>query len=159
MFCFVSSFRFAYVTHWDERTLIKIDMEQFRYVKTVNLADCQPINAVFTDYGLAILQCQTPVTHQLNGNLNFSLINRFSILIILFPCFSGQLILDQLTDSIISYNAHIKAHRSFLSPNHQFLVNIFHNSSSTSPVSTTIIVQKVTANGKHYFVLFMGQNK
>ncbi|XP_074604484.1 follistatin-related protein 5-like [Brevipalpus obovatus] len=120
--------RFAYVTHWDERTLIKIDMEQFKYIKTVNLADCQPIDGVFTDHGLLILQCQTSVTHQL----------------------SGQIVLDQLTDSIISYNAHVKAHRSFLSPNHQFLVNIFHNSTTPSPVSTTIIVQKVTPSGLQF---------
>ncbi|XP_053205684.1 uncharacterized protein LOC128390035 [Panonychus citri] len=32
----------------------------------------------------------------------------------------------------------------------QFLVNIFHNSSSTSPVSTTIIVQKVTSSGLEF---------
>ncbi len=59
-------------------------MEQFRYVKTINLADCQPINAVFTDYGLAILQCQTPVTHQLNGNLHFHMLISFSILTFYF---------------------------------------------------------------------------
>ncbi|RWS08284.1 follistatin-related protein 5-like protein, partial [Dinothrombium tinctorium] len=120
--------RYAYVTHWDERALIKIDMEQFKYVKTINLAECQPVNAVFTEYGLLIVQCQTPVTHQLNG----------------------QLVLDQITDTIISYNAHIKSHKSYLSPNQHFLVNIFHNTSTLSPISTTIIVQKVTQSGLQF---------
>ena len=59
--------RYAYVTHWDERALVKIDMEQFKYMKTINLVECQPISALFTEFGLIILQCQTPVTHQLNG--------------------------------------------------------------------------------------------
>lgn len=61
--------RYAYVTHWNERALVKVDMEQFKYMKTINLVECQPMNAVFTEFGLIILQCQTPVTHQLNGEL------------------------------------------------------------------------------------------
>ncbi|RWS28509.1 follistatin-related protein 5-like protein, partial [Leptotrombidium deliense] len=122
--------RFAYVTHWDERALIKIDMEQFKYIKTINLAECQPINAVFTEFGLLIVQCQTPVTHQLNGK--------------------SQLVVDEITDTIISYNAHIKSHKSYLSPNQHFLVNIFHNTSALSPISTTIIVQKVTQSGLQF---------
>jgi hypothetical protein len=118
--------RYAYATHWDERTIIKIDMESFKYIKTVNLAECSPTDAVFTDYGLVIIQCQTPVTHQLNG----------------------QLILDQLTDSIISFSPHIKGHKSFLSPNQRFVVNIFQNETSSGITSTTVIVQEVSKNGK-----------
>lgn len=64
---FYTNNRYAYVTHWDERALVKIDMDQFKYTKTINLAECQPISAVFTEFGLIVLQCQTPVTHQLNG--------------------------------------------------------------------------------------------
>ena len=120
--------RFAYVTHWDERTLVKVDMKQFKYIKTINLANCQPINGIFTIYGFLIVQCQTPITHQLNG----------------------QLVLDQTTDSIISYNAHVKGFKMYLSPNHNFLVNVHHNASSLSPVSTTIIVQRVNQNGKYF---------
>lgn len=118
--------RFAYTTHWDERTIVKIDMDQFKYVKTVNLAECQPVTAVFTDYGFLIIQCQTPITHQLNG----------------------QLILDQMTDSIISFNPHIRGHQSFLSPNQRFLVNIYQNETGSGIVSTTVIVQEVTKEGK-----------
>jgi hypothetical protein len=113
------------VTHWDERALIKVDMKRFKYIKTTNLANCQPINGVFTIHGFLIVQCQTPITHQLNG----------------------QLVLDQTTDSIVSYNPHIKAFRTYLSPNHNFLINVYHNASSLNPVSTTIIVQRVTSNG------------
>lgn len=126
---FYSNSRFAYTSHWDERTIVKIDMDQFKYVKTVNLAECQPVTAVFTDYGFLIIQCQTPVTHELNG----------------------QLILDQMTDSIISFNPHIKGHQSFLSPNQRFLVNIYQNESGSGIVSTTIIVQEVTKEGSKAF--------
>lgn len=101
-------------------------MSQFKYVKTINLADCQPITGMYTDHGLLIIQCQTPVTHQLNG----------------------QLIVDQITDAIIAFNAHVKAQKSYLSPNQHFLVNILHNSSN--PTSTTIIVQRVTRSGVEF---------
>lgn len=124
-----SNNQFAYVTHWDERALVKIDMEKFKYIKKINLAECQPINAVFTFYGLVILQCQTPVTHKLNG----------------------QLILDQMTDAIISFNPHIRGSKNFLSPDHKFLITISRNESTENSglvPSTTIIVQKVTKDGE-----------
>lgn len=123
---FYSGNKYAYTTHWDERAVVKIDMEQFKYIKTINLAECQPISAVFTDYGLVIIQCQTPITHQLNG----------------------QLVLDQLTDSIITFNGHIRGHKSFLSPNQRFLINIFSNETNSGITSTTVIVQQVNENGE-----------
>ena len=101
-------------------------MSQFKYVRTINLADCQPVNAVHTDHGLLIIQCQTPVTHQLNG----------------------QLIVDQISDAITAYNAHVRAQKSYLSPNQHFLVNVMHNSSI--PTQTTIIVQRVTRDGLEF---------
>lgn len=122
---FFSNSRFAYATHWDERTVVKIDMDNFKYVKMVNLAECQPIDAAFTDYGLVIIQCQTPITHQLNG----------------------QLILDEVTDAIVSFSPHIKGDRSFISPNQEFVVNIFSNESATGHEMTTIIVQEVSKDG------------
>lgn len=118
--------RYAHVTHWDERAIIKIDMSQFKYMKTINLADCQPINGIHTDHGLLIIQCQTPITHQLNG----------------------QLVVDQITDALIAYNVHVKAQKSYLSPNQHFLVNVLHNSST--PTATTIIVQRVTRTGLEF---------
>lgn len=121
--------RWAYASHYEERSLIKIDMENFKYIKSINLADCHPIDAVFTQFGLLIVQCETPVTHQLNG----------------------QLVLDQITDAIIDYNTEIKAHKSYLSPNEQFLISIFHNTSEFGAISSTIIVQKVTQSGKIAF--------
>lgn len=123
---FYSGNKYAYATHWDERAVVKIDMDQLKYIKTINLAECQPVSAVFTDYGLLIIQCQTPITHQLNG----------------------QLVLDQITDSIISFNGHIRGHKSFLSPNQRFLVNIFQNETNSGITSTTVIVQEVTKDGK-----------
>lgn len=81
------------------------------------------MNGIYTDHGLLILQCQTPVTHQL----------------------IGQLIIDQMTDAIIAYNTHVKAKKSYLSPNQQFLVNVLHNASNVA--TTSIIVQRVTPGG------------
>lgn len=126
-----SNNQFAYVTHWDERALVKIDIEKFKYIKKINLAECQPIHAVFSFYGLVILQCQTPVTHKLNG----------------------QLILDQMTDAIISFNPHIRGNKNFLSPDHKFLITISSNNQNDDDFnniqsSTTIIVQKVSKDGK-----------
>lgn len=120
-----SAQRYAFASHYNERTLVKIDMESFKYIKSINLADCHPIDAVFTQFGLLIVQCETPILHQLNG----------------------QLILDQITDSIIDYNTDIKAHKAYLSPNEQFLISIFHNTSEFGAISSTIIVQKVTQSG------------
>ena len=122
---FNSAQRYAYATHYDERTLIKIDMETFKYIKSISLVDCHPIDAIFTQFGLLIVQCETPITHQLNG----------------------QLILDQITDSIIDYNKDIKAHKAYLSPNEQFLISIYHNTSEFGAISSTIIVQKVKQSG------------
>lgn len=124
-----NALRWAYATHFDERKLIKIDMENFKYIKSIDLADCHPIDAVFTQFGLLILQCETPVTHQLNG----------------------QLILDQITDSIIEYNTDIRASKSYLSPNEQFLISIYHNTSEFGAISSTIIVQKIKQSGKILF--------
>lgn len=115
------------MTHWDERALIKIDMNKFKYIKTIPLADCQPFNGVYTDHGLLVLQCQTPVTHKL----------------------TGQLVLDQLTDAIVQYNPRVKARQSYLSPNQYFLVNILRNA-TVHPSATTVVVQKVTSRGVEF---------
>ena len=144
---FFDNNRYAYVTHWDERALVKIDMDQFKYVKTINLAECQPISAVFTEYGLVILQCQTPVTHQLNGMCMLEL-QKNDELFILNLIHTGQLILDQMTDAIIGFNPHIKARSAFLSPNQRFLVSVFQNETGSGISSTTIIVQEVTQDGE-----------
>lgn len=142
---------YAYATHWEERSLVKISLKRLEYMQSIRLADCQPIAASIITRrsgGLVAVQCQTPVTHQLNG----------------------QLILDQVTDAILSHNLHLNAHQSYLSPDHRYLVNILHehsNSSScsdatkcshpitgqqssatsTSTNTSTIIVQRISDNG------------
>lgn len=147
---------YAYATHWEERSLIKISINQFEYLHSIRLADCQPIAASIITRkagGLLAVQCQTPITHQLNG----------------------QLILDQVTDAILIHNQHLNAHKSYLSPDQRYLVSIYHdftNSSSqcqhgrsiTCPLqqyresnnnnnnvivtnTSTIIVQKINKNG------------
>ena len=111
---------FAYATHWEERSLVKISLRKLEYLQSIRLADCQPIAASIITRrsgGLVAVQCQTPVTHQLNG----------------------QLILDQVTDAILTHNQHLNAHQSFLSPDHRYLVSILHeHSNSTSATSCTV---------------------
>lgn len=138
---------FAYATHWEERSLVKISLQRLEYLQSIRLADCQPISAAIITRrggGLVAVQCQTPVTHQLNG----------------------QLILDQVTDAILTHNQHLNAHQSYLSPDHRYLVNILHerlmntggggnvsfSSSTASPSSntSTIIVQRISDNGVEF---------
>ena len=143
---------FAYATHWEERSLVKISLHQLEYMQSIRLADCQPIAASVISRrsgGLVAVQCQTPVTHQLNG----------------------QLILDQVTDAILSHNLHLNAHQSYLSPDQRYLVNILHEHNNNSnnncidvtkchiivggdnqqhqPIinTSTIIVQRINDNG------------
>lgn len=99
---------YAYATHWEERSLIKISINQLEYIHSIRLNDCQPIAASIITRkagGLLAVQCQTPITHQLNG----------------------QLILDQVTDAILLHNSHLNAHKSYLSPDHRYLVSIYHD--------------------------------
>lgn len=133
---FQASSTFAYATHWEERALVKISLRRLEYLHSIRLADCQPIAVAIISRrggGLVAVQCQTPVTHQLNG----------------------QLILDQLTDAILAHNQHLHAHQSHLSPDHRYLVNILHeqalNASASSPSNaSTIIVQRVTESGLEF---------
>ncbi|KAF7487903.1 Follistatin-related protein 5 [Sarcoptes scabiei] len=104
---------YAYAAHWEERSLIKISINQLEYIESIRLADCQPISASIIGRkagGLVAIQCQTPITHQLNG----------------------QLILDQITDAILIHNSNINAHQSFLSPDHRYLVSVFHDQKNYS---------------------------
>jgi len=122
---------FAYATHWEERSLVKISLHKLEYMQSIRLADCQPIAASIITRrsgGLVAVQCQTPVTHQLNG----------------------QLILDQVTDAILTHNLHLNAHTSYLSPDHRFLVNILHEHSNSSTNSSTIIVQRISEQGVEF---------
>lgn len=130
---------FAYASHWEERSLVKISLHRLEYLHSIRLADCQPISAAIISRrsgGLVAVQCQTPVTHQLNG----------------------QLILDQVTDAILTHNQHLNAHQSYLSPDHRYLVSILHErlsggngSSQASPSNTsTIIVQRISDSGVEF---------
>lgn len=110
--------QYAYVSHYDERKLVRIDMDMMASDKIFDLGDCVPVYQLTTATGLLIIQCRTPITHQLKG----------------------QLILDQLTNSFISYNPDIQAQRSFLSPDHRYLVSIYidyNYSNNTSETSSS----------------------
>lgn len=104
----MQDYPYAYATHWEERSLIKISVNQLEYLHSIHLADCQPIAASVINRkagGLVAIQCQTPITHQLNG----------------------QLIFDQVTDAILVHNTHLNAHKSYLSPDNRYLVSIYHD--------------------------------
>lgn len=105
---------YAYVTHYDERRLFRISMDNYRYDREIDLQDCDPIHMLTTAQGLIVIQCRAPISHSL----------------------IGQLVLDQLTASRIEFNADIRAQESYLSPDNRYLVSIFHNPVSSSAADT-----------------------
>lgn len=109
----------AYVTHYDERQLYRISMDGYRYDKEINLSDCDPVNLISASQGLLIVQCRSPITHKL----------------------VGQLVLDELSSHAIQFNENIKAQESCLTPDNRYLISIHTNQSST------IYVQSVKVDG------------
>lgn len=105
---------YAYVTHYDERRLSRISMDNYRYDREIDLQDCDPVHMLTTAQGLIVIQCRAPISHSL----------------------IGQLVLDQLTSARIEFNANIRAQESYLSPDNRYLVSIFHDASATSPTTT-----------------------
>lgn len=101
---------YAYVTHYDERRLFRVNMDEYRYDRAIDLENCDPINLMTTAQGLLIVQCRSLITHNL----------------------IGQLVLDQLTSSRIEFNGNIRAQESYLSPDNRYLISIHNNSTLTS---------------------------
>lgn len=135
---------YAYATHWEERSLVKISIPKMEYTHSIRLADCQPISVTIIDRragGLVAVFCQTPITHRLNG----------------------QLILDQATDAILAHNTHLNAHQAYLSPDQRYLVGIMHEHSNNITCldrtqekcvraynTSTILVQRITETGVEF---------
>jgi len=132
------SSQFAFGTHWNERSMVKIGIRELEYINSVRLTDCHPITAsIVKRRGLVVVQCETPVTSKLNG----------------------QIVLDLLTDTILHHNPTLNAHQSDLSPDERYLVSILHKHSTSGSEDnshasgernsdlSTIIVQRITEDG------------
>lgn len=121
----------AYVSHYDERRLFRVSMDEYRYEREIDLQDCDPLSLLSSAQGLLVVQCRAPITHQL----------------------IGQLVLDQLTSARLEFNANIRAQESFISPDNRYLLSIYTNySSPSSPAgfkqgSSLIYVQRLSASG------------
>lgn len=123
---------FAYVSHYNERRLFRVSMDEYRYNREIDLQNCDPIQLTQTAQGLLVVQCRAPISHQL----------------------TGQLVLDELTSSHIEFNANVRAQDAYLSPDNRYLISVFTNQSSISGETTTmgstntvVYVQLVTTFG------------
>lgn len=101
---------YAYVTHYAERRLFRVNMDEYRYDQEIDLENCDPINLMTTAQGLLIVQCRALITHEL----------------------IGQLVLDQLTSSRVEFNGNVRAQESYLSPDNRYLISIHNNSTLAS---------------------------
>ncbi|XP_065160651.1 follistatin-related protein 5-like [Atheta coriaria] len=116
------SFKYGYVTHTNQRGLYKLDLENLRYTRSVDLTpyNCVPAQVQFSAlYGFVIMQCLEPVTGRQ----------------------SGQLLLDYLTDTVISTKPTLPG-IPFISPDSRKLVTLDRTENGA-----TLIVQEITSNG------------
>uniref|UniRef100_A0A6P7FSV5 Follistatin-related protein 5-like isoform X1 n=1 Tax=Diabrotica virgifera virgifera TaxID=50390 RepID=A0A6P7FSV5_DIAVI len=116
------SFKYGYVTHTNQRGLYKLDLVNLRYTSSVDLTpyNCVPTQVRFSSlYGMVIMQCIEPITNR--------------------P--TGQLILDYLTDSVISLKPNLPG-EPYISPDSRRLVTL-----DTTTSGSTLIVQEITPNG------------
>lgn len=132
---------FAYVSHYNERRLFRVSMDDYRYDREIDLQNCDPIQVTQTAQGLLVVQCRAPISHQL----------------------TGQLVLDELTSAHIEFNANVRAQDAYLSPDNRYLISVYTNQSASSQTlgsststqtngqkdnsNTIIYVQSVTALG------------
>lgn len=120
---------FAYVSHYNERRLFRVSMDEYRYDREIDLQNCDPIHLIQTAQGLVIVQCRSPISHQL----------------------TGQLVLDELTSSHIEFNANVRAQDAYLSPDNRYLISFFTNQTasiaSKDNSNTIVYVQLVTTVG------------
>ncbi|XP_049818576.1 follistatin-related protein 5-like [Aethina tumida] len=116
------SFKYAYVTHTNQRGLYKLDLVNLRYTRSVDLTpyNCVPTQVRFSAlYGMVIMQCLEPVTNR--------------------P--TGQLILDYLTDSVIATKPNLPG-VPYISPDSRKLVTLDRTANGA-----TIIVQEIAETG------------
>ncbi|KAK8750543.1 hypothetical protein OTU49_014896 [Cherax quadricarinatus] len=117
-------FRYAYVTHTNQRGLYKLDLANMKYVKTVDLTpyNCVPQHLVFSSlHGLVVMDCEEPVTGRR----------------------TGQLVLDYLTDAVLSHKTTLMG-QPHVVPDSSLVVTV------DTLNHVKIVVQKVTDHGLDY---------
>ncbi|XP_049830071.1 follistatin-related protein 5-like isoform X2 [Schistocerca gregaria] len=110
-------FQYGYVSHWKQRGLYKIDLANMRYVRSVDLSlyNCVPRHLQFSSlYGLVIVECEQP---------------------------AGQLLLDYLTDAVVSHRAQVSG-RPYVSPDSRAVVTLDRGRDGV-----TLVVQRVQDDG------------
>ncbi|XP_037025567.1 follistatin-related protein 5-like isoform X2 [Bradysia coprophila] len=120
-----SIYKYGYVTHRNQRGLYKLDLANLRYTKSVDLTlyNCVPDDIEFSSlYGFVIMSCREPITgrHQ------------------------GQLLLDYLTDTVLSAKPEITG-KPRISPDSRHLISVDHSSDGV-----TIVIQKITPYGLEF---------
>ncbi|CAL4086805.1 unnamed protein product, partial [Meganyctiphanes norvegica] len=117
-------FRYAYVTHTNQRGLYKLDLANMKYVKTVDLTpyNCVPQHLVFSSlHGLVTMECLEPVTGRR----------------------TGQLVMDYLTDAVLSHKSSLMGEPHVV-PDSSLIVTV------DTYEHIKIVVQKVTEHGLEY---------
>lgn len=134
------TFKYGYVTHTNQRGLYKLDLENLRYTRSVDLTpyNCVPetiqfsalckylisvkieiIGINFVD-GYVFLECKEPVTGKA----------------------TGQVVLDYLTDAVVSTSATLLG-KPYISPDSRKLVTF-----NRTPSGATLIVQEIKGEFK-----------
>ncbi|KAF7266636.1 hypothetical protein GWI33_020131 [Rhynchophorus ferrugineus] len=119
------SFKYGYVTHTNQRGLYKLDLENLRYTRSVDLTpyNCVPEEIQFSAlYGFVFMECREPITNK--------------------P--TGQLIMDYLTDAVIS-TAPTLFGKPYISPDSRKLVTFDRTGGGA-----TLIVQEIKAHGLEF---------
>ncbi|XP_018495062.1 follistatin-related protein 5 [Galendromus occidentalis] len=124
--------KYGYVVHSGQNGLSKMDLRAMKYVKTIEFANitCHPIGADFAALGgFIVVSCMDPDTGSANG----------------------QLVLDYLTDEVVSFKATLLG-KPHVSPDSQYVVTLHSPSDKEKNSSNdiTIVVQAVTDSGLHF---------
>nr|KAG5707712.1 hypothetical protein BaRGS_003287 [Batillaria attramentaria] len=96
------AFDYGYVTHNGQRGLTKLDLDNMRYTKTVDLStyDCVPHSLAFVPIGgHVVVQCVSPLNHQ-----------------------TLQLVMDYITDAVVS--TAVLAGKPYVSPDSRHVVTV-----------------------------------
>lgn len=122
----------AFVSHYDEGKVFKVATSEYAYDEAIDLLhdNCDPHSLLQAAHGLLIVQCRSPLTHTL----------------------TGQLVLDELTGAVLDFSPQFVAHLSYLSPNHDFVISVRNDnapvsSSQSGKRQSLLIVQSVSTKG------------
>ncbi|XP_034244832.1 follistatin-related protein 5-like [Thrips palmi] len=114
--------RFGYVSHARRQALSKVDLEELRYARTVDLSrySCVPVDVAFSAlYGFVLVRCQNPRTGQ----------------------DSKLLLLDYMTDAVLAQFPNL-AGRVYVTPDSRKLVALQEGKHGVD-----IVVMRITAMG------------